>query len=118
MQSVGLAIQGAIDLFATADKAIVIDALLDSLPPGQIAIRDAADLDGFSTSLTHHFGLDDVLALVKGLEGRTPEIKIVGVAPKEMNPWCDKLSPEVAAAIPRAVEAVLAILHDWGVETA
>jgi len=54
----------------------------------------------------HRTAVADALALAAALDLPLPEITFYGVQPGRTG-WCDQLGPEVAAAIPGLVQAIL-----------
>jgi hydrogenase maturation protease len=58
------------------------------------------------TPSSHQAGLAEVLALAQALERPLPEIVIFGVQPGSLE-WGTGLTPEVEAAVPLLVVAVL-----------
>gem|GEM_PF-73567 len=99
-----------------ADALIVVDtAQLDS-EPGTVRVFEGRDMDAFvgngrKTSV-HEVSLRDVLA-ISSLEGRLPARRaLVGIQPGVMD-WGNEPTPAVAAAIPRACEAVRDLLERW-----
>jgi hydrogenase maturation protease len=91
---------------------ILIDASIDD-PPGAITVRSLADDDnvagGAPGAGSHHVGPGELLAVALELYGAAPAAFVVrvGVANIEVG---ESLSPEVAAALPGAVDAVVEIV--------
>jgi len=101
-----------IDLVADRRKVIVIDAVDGQSAPGTILRLRAEDLlppEGAAISL-HQLGLVESLAMVRQLGCAPQEVVVFGVQPASMDAGLE-LSPEVAEAIPRVIEAVLEELH-------
>jgi hydrogenase maturation protease len=104
---------GGIDLLDTLDRAshaVLVDAAEMGLEPGAVRrfrpdqVQPGPNAPRFSS---HDIGLLEVLQLAQAL-GRSPEeVVILGIQPKEID-WSTELSPEVRAAVPKAVEMVLA----------
>ncbi len=100
---------GLLDLFQGAEKVLLIDAAEMNRAPGTVVrftpddIQPHAEGPKFST---HDVGLPEVLHLAKALSQSPPQVVIIGVQPKEIS-WGTDLTPEIRAALPKAVEAVL-----------
>ncbi len=105
----GVAGIGLINFFQGARKAVFIDAADMKLAPGTVVrftpeeIRSQPGNPKFSA---HDVGLLEVLELAKALGQCPPEVVIIGVQPKEIS-WGMDLTPEVQAAFPQILEAVL-----------
>jgi hydrogenase maturation protease len=86
---------------------IVVDALLSSGPPGRVVRLSAEELatrDERPLS-THGVGVAQAIALARAL-GASPDVVLVGVTiSRAVNQ--EPLSPEVARAVPEAVNVVL-----------
>lgn len=90
---------------ATADRVIVIDAARLGGDPGTVyrLTADEASTAGDGLRSCHDMGLVQMLLALSGR--RIPEVRILGVEPKEID-WGIGLSEEVAAAVPYIVEIV------------
>jgi hydrogenase maturation protease len=104
---------------AAARLLVLVDAA-DDLAAGDVAVRElrpgggggpagdeAAGRAGDGPPLTHHVDPDSLLALARALWGASPPTALVGVGPASLE-LGEELTPAVAAAVPRAVEAVVA----------
>ena len=92
-----------------ADLAVVVDAVRTGAPPGTVHRFDPA-VDGVpvpaGTASSHALGASDAYHLGRAL-GRLPgRVVIVAVEVADVDPG-DGLTPEVAAAVPAAVAAVV-----------
>lgn len=100
-----------IDLVQTAERVIVLDALLGPGAPGDVRCVAAGELDSeaLASVSTHGLGIGQAIALARILEpaGVSPAIVIVGVTIRRPRRQAEGLSPAVARAVPRAVAAVL-----------
>ncbi len=104
---------GGIDLLDSLERAshaVLVDAAEMGLEPGTVRrfkpdeVRPGADAPRFSS---HDLGLPEVLKLAQEL-GRSPEeVIIIGIQPKEIT-WSTELSPEIQAAVPEAIDKILA----------
>lgn len=101
-----------VELFADASEAVVVDAMLSGTEaPGTVTTIDAthAPVPIRTQASSHGLGLADALELARSL-GRLPvRLVVIGVEAATLEPGT-ALSPAVAAAVPRAVDAVLAEL--------
>jgi hydrogenase maturation protease len=97
----------ALFLAANADKVIVVDAMRNGGEPGTIYCLKLEDLrqKQKSFSSTHGISLLDGLQIIKAV-GKTKEIIIIGVEPKEIESGSE-LSPELAKKVPEIVKVIL-----------
>ncbi|MEI7742784.1 MAG: hydrogenase maturation protease [Chloroflexota bacterium] len=112
---------------AGARLLVLIDAA-DGPPAGEIGIRrigSASGGDGGSEetapaglpvgaggpSLTHHLDPDGLLGLARALFGSAPSAVVVSIGAGSFEVG-ETLTPEVAAAVPRAVEVVAALVGE------
>lgn len=99
-----------------AAALIVVDTAQLDAAPGTVQVFEGPDMDDFvgngrKTSV-HEVSLRDLLA-ISSLEGRLPARRaLVGIQPGVMD-WGNTPSPAVAAAIPRACQAVQGLLERW-----
>ena len=103
---------------------VLVDAA-DGVPAGEVVVRDLApwgrggSSDGGQAGrveesgppLTHHVDPSSLLALADALWGSAPRAVVVGVGPASLE-LGDTLTPEIEAAVPRAVEAVVAAIAE------
>jgi hydrogenase maturation protease len=101
---------GLIPLLETRDTVILVDAVLGEGPPGEVIELEADALDDFSAKplSTHGVDVAQAIALARTLfpDSAAPQVRIVGVRIAPPARYVHGLSPEVAAAVPRAVAAV------------
>jgi hydrogenase maturation protease len=100
-------------LLETAVPVILVDAVLGS-PAGEVLELDPAELaqrNGRAVS-THGIGVADAVELARTLvpDGVAPSIRVVAVTIERPARYEVRLSPAVAAALPRAVAHVLALV--------
>lgn len=87
-------------------RVIVIDAALDSYPVGTVR-RLRPSFGEFPPLVTaHEIGLKDTLEAMQ-LTGFCPDVELVVCSVKRYTRLGTDLSPEVEAALPRAIEAAL-----------
>jgi hydrogenase maturation protease len=110
---------GIVNLMEGRQRVILVDAADLGRPPGQF-VRftlpgtarqgrgEEARLLGADQHLSvHAAGLRDALLLAQALKALPDEVVIFGVQPANLN-WDGDLSPQVAAALPALIAAVLA----------
>ncbi|MCL4425566.1 MAG: hydrogenase maturation protease [Firmicutes bacterium] len=100
-----------LDILRQADRIIIVDAVAGEGRPGTVFRLRAEDLEKpppGSCSL-HDLGIAEVLALGRLAEPEAlpGELVFVGIQAACLEPGREGLSQEVAAAVPRAVQAVL-----------
>ena len=107
---------GLITLMEGRQRAILVDAANVGSSPGEFVrfTPDEARLQGDEAHLSVHAGgVRDALLLAQALKVLPDEVIILGVQPANLD-WNSALSPEVEAALPSLVEAVLAEIVDGG----
>ncbi|HSN29874.1 MAG TPA: hydrogenase maturation protease [Kofleriaceae bacterium] len=105
---------GLIPLLGSPLPLVILDAVVtDDRSPGGVVELDAVDLPPRTRALsTHGIDLPQAIALGRTLApGGTCTVRLVGVVIDPPDHPTAELSPPVAAAIPRAVTAVLALLR-------
>jgi len=105
-----------LNLFAEADRILVVDALQGTgHDPGTLVRLSPEDMapNQIMHSL-HDARLTDVLEAAR-LIGLEPEVTCIGVQVERITHWELELSPVVEAAIPAACDAVVELLRSWGV---
>lgn len=102
-----------VSLLETPSKVVVVDAVLAS-PPGEVLDLSPQDLAAGAPVpvSTHGIGVAQAIELARlaAPDRLSPDIRIIGVS---IGRPCRQelgLSPEVAAAVPRAVARVLSFL--------
>ena len=94
------------------EHLILIDATLDSLPPGTIRVIRPRYADDYPPLLSaHEFGLKNMLDAMTFLE-RMPETHLVVVSVREVTELGLSLTPEVAAVVPEVVQTVKRIVAE------
>ncbi len=104
------------ELLEGCERAVVVDAVeLRELAPGELCELELADAARGSLRLSgvHDLDLATALALGERLGRAMPrEVRVLGIQAAETRVFSEALTPAVAAAVPAAVEAVLALLAD------
>jgi hydrogenase maturation protease len=107
---------GLVSLMEGWRRVILVDAANVGQPPGRFVrfTPQEARLLGSDQSLSvHNAGLRDALLLAETLELLPDEIVIYGMQPSNLD-WDDDLSPQVKAAMPALVRALLDELKSAG----
>ncbi len=98
-----------------ADAMVVIDAAYLQNSPGHVETFEGAAMDHFLRTRgrnPHDIGLDDMLDGLR-LRNAVPEHRaLVGVQPAHLGVG-EEMTPDVAAAVPAAVEAVFRLAARW-----
>jgi hydrogenase maturation protease len=90
---------------------IIIDAALDSFPSGHVRVLHPKYARDFPKQLSaHEIGLKDLIDAAF-LLGNMPEIFLVAVSVKDFQDMGMELTPEVEAAIPKAINEVKVLVE-------
>jgi hydrogenase maturation protease len=95
------------------ERIIMIDATLDSHPPGTVRVikpRYASDFPPLMSA--HEIGLRDMIEAMV-LTDNLPEIQLIVVSVVSVGEIGLELTPEVAAALPQVIETVKEIISLW-----
>lgn len=108
---------GILPLLEGASAVVLVDAVLGARP-GDVLHLEAASLAGARVVplSTHGLGVAQALALARTLapEAMPARLDIVGIGIERPAPGSTGLSAAVAAAVPRAVEDIIALLGARG----
>lgn len=98
-------------------RAIVIDAITTGAPDGQVRALALEDLNGppdaawAHATAVHDTSLSTALRLGREMGAPLPDnVHLVGVEASALYEFSEELTPDVAAAVPIAADAVLALL--------
>ena len=98
-----------------AAAMVIIDSAYLGAEPGTIEVFEGAEMDHFLRTRgrnPHDIGLDDVMDGLR-LRGAVPERRaLVGIQPENLTVG-EEMTPSVAAAVPRAAEAVVGLARRW-----
>ncbi len=98
-----------------AGALIVVDAAQLGAEVGAVRVFTGAEMDGFLRRRgrsPHDIGLDDLMDGLR-LRGAVPARRaLVGIEPAVLTIG-EALSPQVAAAVPQAVECILNLAQSW-----
>jgi hydrogenase maturation protease len=109
-----------LDLWSDVDLAVVVDAVRGDGPAGELVVlesgRDSAPLPEAAwvrtgRGGTHAFGLAAAVELARALRRLPPRVVLVGVTAGGFG-YGEPLTDAVAAAVPRAVAAVVGIVAE------
>ncbi|WP_186396153.1 HyaD/HybD family hydrogenase maturation endopeptidase [Stappia sp. TSB10GB4] len=104
-----------------AEALLVFDAIDYGLEPGTLKLVRGDEVPAFMGARKmslHQTGFQDVIATAQ-LLGRCPhKLTLIGCQPVELEDYGGGLRPQVAAAIPGALDLARAELAAWGVEVA
>jgi hydrogenase maturation protease len=102
-----------VSLLETSLPVVLVDAVLGT-PPGEVLDLAPADLirRGPRAVSTHGLGVPDAIALARTLapDAVPRSVRVVAVTIERPAGYAHGLSPQVAAAVPRAVERVLGLV--------
>jgi hydrogenase maturation protease len=103
-----------LDVVASADAIVLVDAMSTGRPVGTCVTLEGQAIEryGAGASVSHTVGIAELMRLARALAPqRAPAtLHFVGVEGAAFAEYGTLLSPEVAAAIPVAVEAVLRLV--------
>ncbi len=97
------------------DRAVIVDAIVTGGEPGTLHLLGPGDIPTQKSASAHDVNLPTALELGRRLGVRLPadaDILLVGVEAEDILTFSERCTPKVEAAIPRAVEAVLAALSE------
>lgn len=99
------------------DRAIIVDALASGdQAPGTLSTRvleELLDPSAGHTASAHDASLRDAVDLARKIGAHVPgQVVVVGIATSAVYDFSETLTDSVAAALPRAIEAVLALLQN------
>ncbi len=96
------------------DEAILVDAFKSEDVYGSVLVMRLEDMPNYSafhTTSAHDVSLQDALELGRCMGAKLPRrIMVVGITTEKSFDFSEELSPEVQAAVPQAVQAVLGLL--------
>jgi len=110
MFEAGTAGLAALDYFEGCRKVVIVDALKTGGAPGRVSrlALDEIDLPDEAYS-QHQLGVNHLLAAMKAaFAGRdTPEVVVIGAEVGEIDPFTDRLSPALEAALEPVVGLII-----------
>lgn len=98
---------------AGAKRAVIVDALLDATRrPGELVLA-GIDANSCNAACSHDCNLAQALAIGRAMGLPLPDhadIHLVAIVARDVTSFGECLTPEVAAAVPKACDAVCALL--------
>lgn len=96
-----------LNCFESYPKIIFVDATMDGKEEGTISLIRPKFASDFPSALSvHDVGLKDMIEAVYLMETK-PDLHLLTISVKDVNPMTIKLSPNVKKAIPEAVGQIL-----------
>ena len=102
---------GLLPEVAGADRVVIVDAVAPGAGPGTVTVVPATEPG--DPGLRGSEAVADLVATAALVTGRPIDLTLVGIEAACLDVGED-LSPAVAAAVPRAAKAVLAVVGGWG----
>lgn len=103
------------EAMAGCKRAVVVDAMLTGAPPGTVRCFDPADFVTTKNTYSSHdtdFATAYALGLMAGV--LLPEqVSFWGIEARECDLFGERLTGEVAAAVPGAVDRIIAEITEW-----
>jgi hydrogenase maturation protease len=103
-----------LDVVAEAERVVLVDAMSTGRAPGTCVTLDGHAIERYSAgaSASHTIGIAELMDLAHRLAPARPPatLHFVGVEGVQFAEYGTELSPQVAAAIPSAVDAVLRVV--------
>ncbi len=100
-----------LEVVAGAEQIVLVDAMSTGRPPGACITLEGRAIEGHArgASSSHTLGIAELMELAcKLAPGRPPaSLTFVGIEGTAFSDYGTELSPEVEAALPEAVDAVL-----------
>jgi hydrogenase maturation protease len=102
-----------LDALAPYRRVVIVDATVSEAEPGTVRLVPLAEAAGVlaRTASSHGLGLATALALGRELHALPDELMLIGIEADAFDHGSG-LSPAVAAAVPRAAQAVAAALDE------
>jgi hydrogenase maturation protease len=100
---------------AEASRLIVVDAAVMGSSPGTVRVFEGEAMDrqlGGKGKSVHEVSLMDLLDMARLTDSLPPLRALVGIEPEAVD-WGSELTPVVAAAVPRAMGEVRALVARW-----
>lgn len=93
------------------DHIIMIDATLDSNPPGTVRLIHPQYANDYPPLMSaHEIGLRDMIETMI-LTGDLPEVHLIVVSAANLNEVNMKLTPEVEATIPKVIKVIQKLIE-------
>jgi len=103
-----------LDVVASAERIVLVDAMSTGRPVGTCVTLEGRAIERYSAgaSASHSIGISELMELAHRLAPSRPPATLyfVGIEGIAFSDYGTELTPEVAAAIPVAVEAILRLV--------
>lgn len=96
-------------------RLIVVDAAAMGEPPGTVRLFEGESMDQRlrnNAKTVHEVSLADLMDMARLTDSLPAWRALVGIEPARID-WGEHLTPEVEAAVPRAIELIHALLARW-----
>ncbi len=106
----GTAGLAALGYFEDCRKAVIVDALKTGGAPGRVRRLALDEIEAPDEAYSlHQLGVNHLLAAMMGaFAGRdVPEVVVIGAEAGEINPFTDRLSPALEAALEPTVDLIV-----------
>lgn len=103
------------DELCNTDALIIIDAAELHAAPGTVICHEDQAMDSFLGRVkrsAHEIGLLDLLDMARLMDCVPEPRALVGIQHKLID-WSERVSPEVASAIPKAADITLQLINKW-----
>jgi len=97
--------------FGDASRLVIVDSMKSGTKPGTVSVFSVAEGSVEALPSLHELELSDMVTLARKVGLLSCPVLIVGIEPAELTVG-EGLSPRVRAAVPAAVETVLALLRN------
>lgn len=98
---------------AGAERAVIVDALVDERrTPGEVVVADI-DTASHNAACSHDCSLPEALAMGRAMGLPLPAdeaIRLIGIVARDVSTFSETLTPNVAAAVHTACDAVRAFI--------
>lgn len=104
-----------IELWAKAERVILIDAVVSGAAPGTIHDVDISEQSlptGLLTQSSHAFGVAQAVEMARTLNRLPPMVHFIGIEGQDFSTGLG-LSQEIERVVDDGVRAVLTLLEDW-----
>lgn len=100
---------------ADAERLIVVDAAAMGGPPGSIRVFEGESMDrqlSRNAKSVHEVSLADLMDIARLTDSLPRQRALIGIEPERVD-WGSELTAAVAAAVPKAIDAVRTLLAGW-----
>jgi hydrogenase maturation protease len=100
---------------ADAERLIVVDAAAMGDPPGSIRTFEGEAMDrqlSRNAKSVHEVSLADLMDIARLTDSLPCQRALIGIEPERVD-WGSELTPSVATAVPKAIDAIRTLLVRW-----